>query len=227
MTMPAPSHSGPPSDRVRVRRTHQRGHYDRETILRILDDGLHCHIGFIVDGGPVVIPTMYWHDADHLYFHGSRASRMMRTAEGQPVCVTVTHLDGLVLARSAFHHSANYRSVTLFGMAEPVEDAADCMAQLESMMERLVPGRWHRLRPVSHQELKATRILRVSLAEASAKIRAGPPAEDAEDLGWPIWAGLLPLQTMALSPQADAHVTASCPAPNNPLPGTASPCWEA
>lgn len=216
----------PPSDRVRVRRAHERGRYDRASVLEILDAGLHCHIAFLADGHPFVMPTMYWHDEEHLYFHGARASRMMRGAEGQPVCVAVTHFDGLVLARSAFHHSANYRSVTILGRAELVDDADARMTQLERMMERLFPGRWGQLRPVRAQELKATRMLRVSLAEASAKIRSGPPIEDEDDLTWPAWAGLLPLRTSALPPEADAHVRDGYPEPAFALPGAETPCRQ-
>lgn len=228
MPTPAPPRSArPPSDRVRVRRAHERGRYDRADVLRILDAGLHCHIAFLADGHPFVMPTMYWHDREHLYFHGARASRMIRAAEGQPVCVAVTHFDGLVLARSAFHHSANYRSVTIVGQAEPVEDADARMTQLERMMERLFPGRWPQLRPVRSQELKATRLLRVPLDEASAKIRVGPPVEDEEDLAWPVWAGLMPLRTDVLPPVPDAHVHDGIPAPAFAVPEGWKPCREA
>jgi len=218
MTGPALSNPSPsPTDRSRVRRTRERGFYDRATILRILDCGLHCHVGFLADGHPFVIPTMYWHDENHLYFHGSRASRMMRAAEGRSVCVTVTHFDGLVLARSAFHHSANYRSVSIFGTAEPIDEAGRAV-QLEHLMERLFPGRWRQLRPVRRKELKATRVLRVALSEASAKIRTGPPIEDPKDSGWPAWAGVVAFQTIALPPQSDVHVKAGCAAPAFALP---------
>jgi nitroimidazol reductase NimA-like FMN-containing flavoprotein (pyridoxamine 5'-phosphate oxidase superfamily) len=142
---------------------------------------------------PVVIPTLYWREGDWLYLHGSIASRMLGTALRHPVCVTVTHLDGLVLTRSAFHHSANYRSVVVFGVPEEVSDAAERAARMRVFMEGLFPGRWDALRPVKAKELKATRLLRVGIAEASAKVRSGPPSDEAADLTWPAWGGVIPL----------------------------------
>lgn len=187
----------PASPRVRVKRYHERGHYDRDTVNRILDDGIFCHIGFSFDQYPVVIPTLYWRNGDRVYWHGSSASRMMRAAEGADVCFAVTHLDGLVLTRSAFHHSANYRSVVLFGRPELVEDPDERQAQLRHLTERLFPGRWETLRPVKPQELKATRLLSLRIDECSAKLRTGGPDEDADDLDWPAWAGVIPLSLQA------------------------------
>lgn len=187
----------PPSDRTRLRRFHERGRYDRCAINDILDAGVLCHVAFVQAGQPFCIPTLYWRDGDRVYFHGSAASRMMETAEDSPICLTVTHLDGLVLARSAFHHSANYRSVVVFGTPERVAEPAEVVRQMRLMMDRIFPGRWDRLRPVRAQELKATRLLSLSLSEASAKIRGGTVDEDEDDSDWPVWAGVVPIQARA------------------------------
>ncbi len=160
----------------------KRGHYERTTIDAILDEGILCHVGFVHEGAPVVIPTLYWREGDYVYLHGSIASRMLGTSIDQPICVTVTHLDGLVLARSAFHHSANYRSVVLFGKPKEVTDPRELEARMRVFMEGLIPGRWKTLRPVKPKELKATRLLGLRIDEASAKIRSGPPADDAADV---------------------------------------------
>jgi nitroimidazol reductase NimA-like FMN-containing flavoprotein (pyridoxamine 5'-phosphate oxidase superfamily) len=186
----------------------KRGHYDRATIDEILDAGVLCHVGFVVDSAPIVIPTLYWRDGDWIYLHGSSANRMLGTALGAPACVTVTHLDGLVLTRSAFHHSANYRSVVILGEPEDVADPKEREAAMKVFMESLFPGRWDSLRPVKSKELKATRLLRLRIDEASAKIRTGPPSEDAADLGWPAWGGIIPLTTRVGEPEADEHVKA-------------------
>jgi nitroimidazol reductase NimA-like FMN-containing flavoprotein (pyridoxamine 5'-phosphate oxidase superfamily) len=191
------------SRRVRVKRYRKRGHYDRATLDAILDAGVMCHVGFTFDGYPVVIPTLYWRDGDHVYWHGSVASRMLTAARSAEVCLTVTHLDGLVLTRSAFHHSANYRSAMLFGRAHEVDDAAERRAQLERLTESLFPGRWTKLRPVKARELKAARILRLEIEEFSAKVRTGPPQEDESDLDWPVWAGVIPLSIGAGAPEPD------------------------
>jgi hypothetical protein len=158
---------------------------------------------------PVVIPTLYWRDGDWLYLHGSIASRMLGAALETPVCVTVTHLDGLVLTRSAFHHSANYRSVVVLGRPEEVADARERAAHMRTFMEGLFPGRWDALRPVKAKELRATRLLRLRIDEASAKIRSGGPADDAADLDWPAWGGVIPLALRAGAPVADEHVQRS------------------
>ncbi|HUK06560.1 MAG TPA: pyridoxamine 5'-phosphate oxidase family protein [Stellaceae bacterium] len=182
------------NEKTRVRRLPERGHYDRETVHRILDAGFICHVGYVIDDQPFVTPTSYWREGERIYWHGSSASRMLRTvAKGIKVCLTVTHVDGLVIARSGFHHSINYRAVMAFGTAEKIEDDAHKLAALEAFVERLFPGRWAMLRPVNRQELKATTVLSMPLDEASAKVRVGPPKDDDEDYALPIWAGVLPL----------------------------------
>jgi uncharacterized protein len=192
------------NEKTRVRRLHERGYYDRETVHRILDAGFICHVGYLIDDQPYVTPTSYWREGERLYWHGSSASRMLRTvAKGIKVCLTVTHVDGLVIARSGFHHSINYRAVMAFGTAEKVEDDAHKLAALEAFVERLFPGRWATLRPVTPQELKATTVLSMPLDEVSAKIRVGPPKDDEEDYALPIWAGVLPLTLTPGVPEAD------------------------
>ena len=183
----------------------KRGHYDRATIDAILDEGILCHVGFVHEGAPVVIPTLYWREGDYVYLHGSVASRMLDESRNAPVCVTVTLLDGLVLARSAFHHSANYRSVVLFGKPKEVTDPREREERMRVFMEQLIPGRWETLRPVKARELKATRLLGLRIDEASAKIRSGPPADDAADVTWPTWGGVLPLTIHAGEPEPDEH----------------------
>jgi len=188
------SKSKPSSDKVRVRRAHQRGHYDRETVNAVLDSGYLANIGYIYNGEPIVMPTLYWREGDFVYWHGSTASRAMKAMVGQKVCLTVSHLDGLVLAKSAFHHSANYRSVMLFGVGERINDEAAKTLSLKMYMERHFPGRWDTLRPVRSQELKATLLLRMPIDEFSSKVRTGPPGEAPEDQELPIWTGVLPLR---------------------------------
>ncbi len=193
------------SERVRVKRLPARGAYDRETIDAILDEGMICHVGFVVDGQPYVIPTGYARVGDSVYIHGSSASRMLRRlAEGVDVCVTVTLLDGLVLARSAFHHSMNYRSVVLLGQAELVDDPAEKNMALEAFTEHIIPGRWAEVRWPSDLELKATTVLKLAIDEASAKIRTGDPKDDAEDYEMKVWAGVLPLSMVPGEPLADS-----------------------
>jgi uncharacterized protein len=184
----------------------KRGHYDRATIDAILDAGILCHVGFVAGGTPVVIPTLYWREGDFIYLHGSIASRMLGESLAAPICVTVTHLDAFVLTRSAFHHSVNYRSVVVLGRAEEIADPQERAARMRYFMEGLFPGRWDRLRPVKPKELKATRLLRLRIDEASAKIRSGPPADDKADLDWPAWGGLIPVSLTTGKPQPDAHV---------------------
>ncbi len=187
-----------PTTRTKVRRAPQRGQYDHGTIHTILDEGLVCQVAFVVEGKPVVIPTAYGRVGDRLYIHGSPASRMLKSLQkGIDVCVTVTLLDGLVLARSAFHHSMNYRSVVVFGEAEWVSDPADKAAALKAFTEHVVPGRWDALRPMTEPEVKGTTVLALPLTEASAKIRTGPPVDDEADYELPIWAGVLPLGLQA------------------------------
>ncbi len=197
----------PPSDRTRVRRLPNRAAYDRETIHAILDEGLVCHVGFAVDAQPYVIPTIYARVGEQLYLHGSAASRMLRAlATDIPVCVTVTLLDGLVLARSAFHHSMNYRSVVVLGRAVEVREPAERLAALQAIVEHVLAGRWQEARQPNEQELRATSVLRLPLAEASAKIRTGPPLDDAEDLGLGCWAGVVPLRLDAQPPVPDPQL---------------------
>jgi uncharacterized protein len=196
-----------PTDRTRVRRVPQRGAYERETVEAILDETLISHVGFVHDGHPVVIPTLHARLGDRLYLHGSAASRMLRTLQkGVPVCVTATLVDGLVLARSAFHHSVNYRSVVVFGKATEVEPEEQRLQALELFTEKLVPGRWADVRPPSRQELKGSKVLSLPLDEASAKVRMGPPIDDDEDYDLPVWAGVLPLATEVAEPQPDPRL---------------------
>lgn len=182
-----------PADKVRLRRGHHLGHYDRETVNAILDSGFLAHVGYVDDGAPLVTPMLYWRDGDYVYWHGSTASRAMKSVVNREVCMSVTHLDGLVLAKSAFHHSANYRSVMLFGTAEAILDRDEKIEHLRVFMEQRFPGRWDQLRPVKEKELKGTLIVRMKIDQYAAKIRTGPPSVDAEDKSVPVWIGELPL----------------------------------
>ena len=203
-----------PTQRTQVKRLPDRGAYDSETVFKILDEGLICHVGFSVDGQPYVIPTGFARVEDTLYIHGSAASRMLRTlAEGVQVCVTVTLLDGLVLARAAFHHSMNYRSVVMLGRATLVSDPAEKVKALEAFTEHIVRGRWNDVRLPTEAELKATTVLALPLAEVSAKIRTGPPKDDAEDYELPIWAGVVPLAISSGAPIADPRLNAGLEPP--------------
>jgi len=193
-----------PSPRTRLRRVAQRGHYDRDTLYAILDAARLCHVAFVDGHGVHCIPTACWREADHLYIHGSNGSRLLQlAASGAQVCVTVTHLDGLVLARSAFHHSMNYRSAVIYGAFEPVPDAHKAAA-LDAFMESLVPGRATEVRRGNAQELAATTILRLALDEAACKVRSGGPKDDADDLDLAVWAGVLPMALLPLPPVVDA-----------------------
>jgi hypothetical protein len=208
-----------PSSRTRVRRLPKRGFYDRATLNAVLDAGFICHAGYVIDGQPYVTPTAYWRAGDRLYWHGSSASRMLRAqAAGIPVCVTVTHLDGLVVARSGFHHSINYRSAMLFGNAEKVEDKAEKESAMAAFVDRIYPGRWKTLRPVNSQEMKATSILRMPIDEASAKIRSGTPVDDEEDYALPIWAGVINLRSVAGKIEPDPRLKAGIPMPEDIYP---------
>jgi nitroimidazol reductase NimA-like FMN-containing flavoprotein (pyridoxamine 5'-phosphate oxidase superfamily) len=203
-----------PTERTQVKRLPKRGKYDRETVYSILDCGFVCHVGFNADGQPYVIPTNYGRSGDTLYLHGSAASRMLRTlSEGVPVCVTVTHVDGIVLARSAFHHSVNYRSVVILGTARLVEDPAEKMEALRIFTEHVMKGRWDDVRQPNEQELKATTVLALPLDEVSAKVRTGGPIDDEADYALPGWAGVLPLETIAKPPQPDARLKSDTPIP--------------
>ena len=184
-----------PSSRTRVRRRHDRGRYDRETIYAILDAALLCHVGYVIDGLPYVTPTLFWRGGERLYWHGSSASRMLRKqSTGIPVCVTVSHVDGLVVARSGFHHSLNYRAVMAFGTAAMVADDATKTAALNGFVERLYPGRNAQIRPILPQELKATTLMSMVIDEASAKVRTGGPIDDETDYALDCWAGVIPIQ---------------------------------
>ena len=197
----------PVTARTRLRRLPERGVFDRAAIYRILDDAFVCHLAFAVEGQPFAIPTGYARLGDALYVHGSAASRMVRQlSAGLEVCCTVTLIDGLVLARSAFHHSVNYRSVVVLGTARLVEDREEKLAALRGFTEHVVPGRWAELRPITDQELKGTAVLALPIEEASAKVRSGPPKDDEDDLSWPVWAGVVPLVTSAGAPVPDGHV---------------------
>jgi nitroimidazol reductase NimA-like FMN-containing flavoprotein (pyridoxamine 5'-phosphate oxidase superfamily) len=202
------------TERTQVKRLPDRGAYDTETVFPILDEGLICHVGFSVEGQPFVIPTGYARVGDTLYIHGSAASRMLRTlAESIQVCVTVTLLDGLVLARAAFHHSMNYRSVVILGRATLVEDRAEKIKALEAFTEHIVRGRWKDVRLPTETELKATTVLSLPLTEVSAKVRSGPPKDDAEDYELPIWAGVVPLTIVPGAPITDPRLISRIEAP--------------
>ena len=188
---------GAPTARTEFHRRPQRGAHDRVALDAILDAGVIGQIGYLMDGGPRVLPTLYWRTGDHLYWHGSRESRALLAMIGHQVCFTVTLLDGLVMARSAFHHSANYRSVMAFGEAEVVDEEVAKLAATRALMDRLYPGRWKEIRPPSRPELAATLVLRLPLTEASAKARAGPPLDAPRDLAQPAWAGVIPVSLRA------------------------------
>jgi uncharacterized protein len=205
--------SAAPSERVRVKRLHERGAYDRASIDAILDAQPVAHVGYVFNGQPFVTPTLQWREGDHVYWHGSAASRMLETSDGADVCVTVTLIDGVVLARSAFHHSVNYRSVMLVGRASMVEDPAEKEARLKAFTDSLFPGRWEMLRAATAQEVKATSVLSIPISEASAKARSGPPKDDEEDYALDIWAGVLPLQVTALPPVDDPRLKAGLKPP--------------
>jgi hypothetical protein len=203
-----------PTARTRVVREPHRGVYDRKTAYQILDEGLICHVGFVVDGQPFVIPTGYGRAGDNLYIHGSAASRMLRRIdEGIAVCVTVTLLDGLVLARSIFNHSMNYRSVMILGTAVAVTDAKEKLEALRLLSEHILPGRWAESRQPSEKELKATLVMRLPIEEFSAKVRQGPPIDDEEDYGFATWAGVIPLALKAGKPIDDPRLEPACKVP--------------
>lgn len=192
------------TDRTRLHRLPNRGDYDSATIHAVLDEAYVCHVGMVIDGQPLVIPTAHWRVGDRLYFHGAAKGRMMRhLAAGAEICVSVSLLDGLVLARSAFHHSMNFRSVMLFGRTEAVTDRAELDAVLDALVEKMQPGRSRQVRPASEQELAATSVVALPIAEASAKVRHGPPADAAKDMDIPVWAGVIPLTLTAGEPQPD------------------------
>jgi nitroimidazol reductase NimA-like FMN-containing flavoprotein (pyridoxamine 5'-phosphate oxidase superfamily) len=203
------------SERTRIVRESGRAVYDRGAICKILDEGFVCHVGFTVDGQTYVIPTMYARVGDAIYFHGSAASRMLRgVGSGLNVCLTVTLADGLVLARSVFNHSMNYRSVVALGSALIVDEPSEKLAALEAFTEKILPGRWNDARQPNEKELKATSILRLPLSEVSAKVRVGGVEDEAEDHALKVWAGIVPLRLVADEPVRDERCDASIPAPN-------------
>jgi len=203
-----------PTERTAIQRLPKRGVYDRVVLHEILDEALWCHVGFVSGGQPYVIPTIHARVGDRLYVHGSAASRMLRTlGRGVPVCVTVSLLDGLVLARSAFHHSMNYRSVVVLGTAAEVTEREEKTRALEAIVEHVVPGRSAEVRGPNELELKATTVLRLPIEEASAKVRTGPPIDDEEDYALPCWAGVLPLRLTPRKPEADPRLPAGVPVP--------------
>ncbi len=205
-----------PNARIRVVREAERAVYDRDVVYRILDEGFLCHVGFAVEGQPFVIPTSYGRKDASLYIHGSAASRMLRQMkEAVPVCITVTLLDGLVLARSIFNHSMNYRSVVILGKATLVDDLAEKLEALRLLSEHILPGRWEDSRQPNERELKATSVLRVPIEEFSAKVRVGPAVDDEEDYSFPTWAGVVPLEMAAGQPIDDARL----------LPGMGAPAY--
>ncbi|MFN0088868.1 MAG: pyridoxamine 5'-phosphate oxidase family protein [Acidimicrobiales bacterium] len=217
--------AAPPTARTTVRRLPERGRYDRATVHAILDEGFVCHVGFVWDGRPAVIPTAYGRVGDTLYLHGSPASRMLRTLRGEGVdcCVTVTLVDGLVLARSAFHHSINYRSVVVFGRATEVRDPAEKAAALDAFVDHVHPGRRGALRATTEAELRATLVLALPIEEASAKLRAGPPIDDEEDYELAIWAGVVPLSLTPGPPAPDPRLPEGIPTPGHVTAWTRDP----
>src|SRR5689334_22211744 len=205
--------------RTRITREPQLAVYDRETAYRILDEAFLCHVGFTADNQPYVIPTTYGRRHDDLFIHGSAASRMLRgMKQGIPVCLTVTLLDGLVLARSVFNHSMNYRSVVVLGTAQAVEDREEKLAALKTISDHVIPGRWDDARFPNERELKATLVMRLPITEFSAKVRTGPPIDDEEDYSYPTWAGVIPLAMSAHPPINDPRLD-----PSQPIPPYAAP----
>ncbi|MDR5904780.1 MULTISPECIES: pyridoxamine 5'-phosphate oxidase family protein [Halomonadaceae] len=193
-----------PTDQTRVVRGAKRAVYDEATVHAIIDDALICHVAQILPNAtPLVTPTAHWREGRWLYWHGLASTRNVADTPARPVSINICHVDGLVMARSAFHHSLNYRSVTLFGTPEPVTDPAEKTRQLERFLDKISPGRWPQLRPINGKELKATGLVRLPIEEASAKVRNGPPVDDDEDYGWPVWAGVIPLVQHRGEPEMD------------------------
>ena len=196
-----------PTARSKVKRLPKRAHYDRETIYGILDAAFICHIGYVLGRQPYVTPTAFWREGDAVYWHGSSKSRMLLALEkGPEICLTVTLIDALVVARSGFHKSINYRSAMLFGRPYKVENPRDKLAKMRAFVQRLYPGRWEQLRPVNRQELKATTVLGMHIEEASAKVRTGPPVDEEEDYALPIWGGVIPIRQVLGEPVDDGRL---------------------
>jgi nitroimidazol reductase NimA-like FMN-containing flavoprotein (pyridoxamine 5'-phosphate oxidase superfamily) len=202
-----------PTDRTQVRRLKKRAAYDQATVHAILDEGFVCHMGFVANTQPFVIPTLYVRDGERIYVHGSGASRMLRNlVEGLDICLTVTMVDGLVLARSAFHHSLNYRSVVVIGKARLVTERDEMIRALHLLTNHVVPNRWEEVRVPNELELKQTHVLAIPLNEVSAKVRTGPPLDDEQDYGLPVWAGVIPTRLQMGSPEPDARLMPNAPA---------------
>jgi len=200
--------------RTTLTRNPKRADYDRGVVNEIIDATSLCHVSYIIDGRPYVTPTLQWREGDTIYWHGSSASRFLRQIVGKEVCMSITHFDGIVLARSAFHHSINYRSVMLFGEATKIEDDEKNQL-LENFVEALIPGRWETLRPMTDQEAKATTVFSMPIDEGSAKVRTGPPVDDDEDYELPIWAGVLPMSTTLHAPEPDPKNAAGLEVPEH------------
>lgn len=205
----------PPTDRSRIRRAHARARYDKDVVFAIVDAAPFCHVGYVIDGQPHATPTLLWRHGETLYWHGSSASRMLRAVKtGIPVCVTVTHFDGFVMARAPFHHSANYRTAMCYGTARALEDRDRKEAALKHMMDGLFPGRWEEVRDNTEQELKATTVIAMAIEDAAAKIRSGPPADDEADYdAVRCWAGILPRREVWGAPEADPRLRPDVPLP--------------
>jgi nitroimidazol reductase NimA-like FMN-containing flavoprotein (pyridoxamine 5'-phosphate oxidase superfamily) len=202
------------TEKNRIKRLPKRGQYDRETIYRILDEALICHVGFVENKQPYVIPINFARVEDTIVLHGAKASRLLKhIAAGQPVCVEATIVDGLVLARSVFHHSVNYRSVVLFGKGCAIEDEQKKLAALRAITDHLIPGRWQETRPPNRKEMNATSVVSIKIEEAAAKVRIGPPVDDEEDIALPVWAGVLPLHETPLTPIRDELLAENIPLP--------------
>lgn len=205
-----------PTERSRARRVHQRASYDRESLHAVLDAAPICHVGYVIDGQPYVTPTFQWREGEKVYFHGSSASRMLRTVgQGVPVCLTVSLWDGLVLARSGFHCSVNYRAAMLFGRASLINDEEEKTERLRAFIEGLMPGRWNDMRPPTAQEIKGTSVCALDIEEASVKIRTGPPVDDEEDYELDCWAGVLPIRQVVGQPIPDPRLNSRVRMPEN------------
>jgi nitroimidazol reductase NimA-like FMN-containing flavoprotein (pyridoxamine 5'-phosphate oxidase superfamily) len=203
------------TERTQLRRHSERGKTEHADLLAVLDAGMICHLGVVLNGAPLVLPTAYGRIGDTLYLHGSSANRSLHAADGREVCVTVTHVDGLVCARSVFSHSVNYRCAVVFGPARIVTGEAERLAGLRAVTEQLIPGRWDAVRSPTRKELAATSVLAVSLGEASVKVRTGPPGDEPEDLDLPVWAGVLPMTTGFGEPQPDPALPPGITAPDH------------
>jgi nitroimidazol reductase NimA-like FMN-containing flavoprotein (pyridoxamine 5'-phosphate oxidase superfamily) len=202
------------TERTRVKRIPDRGRHDLETVNAILDQALIAHVGYEKDGEPAVLPTAHWRQGDTLYVHGHSKNAMLHAAKDKRICVCVTLLDGLVMARSGFHHSINYRSVVIYGTAHEITDPAQKTAALKAFTDKIAPGRWEEIREPTGQELKATMVLAIPIDEASAKVRTGPPVDDEEDYALPVWAGVVPITTATGSPVPDDRLPAGTPLPD-------------